>query len=89
MSAISTSRIKKRGVFIRRDDPEINYGQTGEILFTWSVSDEQCFFTPDGQKSSFSLPSFCLAWEGQDSYNWGLDADSRIKNLKNAIFKCK
>jgi hypothetical protein len=89
MSTTSTTPIKKRGVFIKRNDPEINYGQTGEILFTWGVTDEQCFFSPDGEQFSFNTPSWHLAWEGQDNYFWGLDADSRGKNLRDAIFKCK
>lgn len=89
MNTTSTTPIKKRGVFIKRNNPEINYGQIGEILFTWSVMDEMCFFTPDGEKFSFNIPSWYLAWEGNDSYYWGMDADSRIKNLQACIFECK
>lgn len=77
--------IKRYGAFWARNDPEINYGQTGWARFVKSEFDEQCYFTPDGEKRSLLVDTYKICFEDSFRYGLGMDAESKVKNLKKLI----
>ena len=84
---------QKRGVFWRKNDPEINYGQTGTATFLnkeqKALVDDKIWFRPDGGEENFLVPIHYIYFPEEHSYYFGVEADERIKNLQKEIFGCK
>ena len=61
---------KQYGVFWKRNDAEINYGQTGWLICikgSW-------FFTPDGQNQSFAVKRNHVLCGYEELYGAGTEA---------------
>ena len=70
INIIMNKNNKQYGVFWKRNDAEINYGQTGWL----TCIKELWFFTPDGQKESFQVQRNHVLCGYEELYGVGTEA---------------